>query len=186
MFAISADGELLDTIHEGNFYGLCTSGDIVYALEYNTHQIYTFQYKYGIWTQLKTLPLAKLKHSKYNQLANTLQVVNDHIYVYIWGFDTVYRYNKNGVLTGQFGSEGKGGNAGRLYAGRLCGHDKTGSLLVCDRDNKRIQVLGADGKWTMTCLKHLKFAPLYAVPVSRDTFWVMDTERNMHVFKVNG
>ena len=185
LFAISAEGELLETIHDGNFYNVCTCGDRLYALEYNTHQVYTFQHKYGVWNNLKTLQLTKLKHSKYNQLANTLQVYNGDVYVYIWGFDTVYRYNMDGVLIGQYGGEGKGGGAGRLYAGRLCGHDRTGTLLVCDRDNKRIQVLGADGKWSITCLKHLRFCPLHAVPVTRHVFWVLDTDRNMHVFKVN-
>ena len=62
-----------------------------------------------------------------------------------YGNARVHRFGPSGELKQSWGEVGTGAGEFHLPHGIWC--DPDGRVLVCDRENDRIQVFGADGKY---------------------------------------
>ena len=188
LFEISLDGSINAKIYDGEFSDVCVVGPTVYALEYYRNELHAFHKQNGKWTTEKSISLHDFHADKSYAHCNTLRIVANFIYVYQYPTpETMLKYNMDGMLLGKYGdgNYGADADAGQVWGGRLCGYDNAGSLIVCDNNNKRLQVLNADGKWSITRLNHLGFYPRYAVPMDENTFCILqDGAKVLHFYKM--
>ena len=196
LFEISLDGSINFKMHDGKFSDVCVVRPTVYALEYTNKRVHVFQKSNNTWKTTKSIALNGFNSNTIHGPYSTLNVVDAFIYVYQYSTpETILKYNSDGVRLGQYGDQRIGADAaaGQLYGGRICGYDNAGSLIDCDAGNMRLEVLSAEGKWSITKLNHLGFYPRYAVPLDENTFCILGDEemagkeeKTLHFYKMEG
>ena len=107
-------------------------------------------------------------------------VTRDYIYVSWEGqvsgekCDTVSKHDMSGLQVDRYGSYGKrrDSDAGLLWGPCISGVDGAERMLVCDRDNHRVQVCSDEGDWQVVGgFRGVEGHPLTAT-VSNNTVWV--------------
>ena len=129
-------------IDEGYFTGVAEHNGALYAVD-NDIRVYE---KAGGWKECRRIDLGCV-----SQII-TLFIHDNMIYVYLCDDAKLMAYSLSGEQMGSWGSKGEG-EAGELNGPFLCMTGKGGALLIADRDNDRLQVLGANRQWSIVSLQ---------------------------------
>ena len=81
----------------------------------------------------------------------TLGISNDLLYVCALYDDKIDAYTLKGAFRFTTGKQGKSAS-GDLYWPRICDTDASGAALIADCGNHRLQVLSANGQWSIVPL----------------------------------
>ena len=117
-------------------------------------------YDSSTWRRLREIPTPCCSATEFSP--HTLQVTDDHILVCCFDEDELHVLSHSGELLQT--TSGEPMNApGVLRSPYLCQVDAEGSVLVADKANDRLQVMAADGTWSVVDLDQTVTHPMGAV-----------------------
>ena len=133
---LNHQGDYTNLICTGHFSDVCLTSDTkIYALNYKQREIYTFVRKQNSWifdTQFK------LKRYTEGCTDDKLCTTSTHLYVSSFKHDCILVYSLSGEH--EYTTGGRGDEVGKFRFPYLSDVDSEGKLLVCDRDNHRLNV----------------------------------------------
>ena len=138
---LNHQGDYINQISSGSFCDACLIGTSkIYALDYQTCEIYTFVKHHNGWVKGTRF---KLVHYTEGDPGHKLCATPTHLYVSSHD-NCILVYNVSGEYESK--TAGSGDEIGKFKNNYLSDVDSAGRLLVCDCSNDRLQVLDAQTK----------------------------------------
>ena len=153
------------TIRTDGYYDIAVQGSLVYAVR-RYHANTVDVYDSSTWHQLQEIPSPCCSAKAHSD--HTLQVSNDRILLCCWNINKLFVLSHSGELlqthgrssreatedniTGILASDEQVYSSGKLRDPYLCQVDAEGSALVADYGHHRLQVMRADGTWSVVHL----------------------------------
>lgn len=146
LFLLDKDGNCLQELCKESFSDLHLYCDKVYGLDEQHGTVVVFELIQQSWTKSQTISLSQFPKANY---AVRIRLHNDRIYISYCN-ECLYIYNTQGGLLSTYGQRGNDVtklNAGFLCGPYLCDVDNSGTALLADCWNLRIQTCTSTGEW---------------------------------------
>ncbi len=144
----SADGKILDTWGSGfeGKHGLRIFDDKVWVTELKDHVVRQYTLDGELLMTLGTEGVSGVGEKEFNRPSDVAIGPNGDIYVSDGYINTrVMRFSADGAFKQSWGTKGKGPGEFDLVHNIVI--DKKGRVYVADRNNNRVQIFDADGKF---------------------------------------
>ena len=138
-------GQKRRCIDEGWFNGVAEHDGALYAAKYSESSIRVYE-QAGGWKECRRIDLGCESQDI------TISIHDNIIYACLCGGAKLLAYSLSGEQIGSWGSKGNR-EAGELDHPYLCMTGTGGAVLIADRGNDRLQVLGTDRQWSVVSLQ---------------------------------
>ena len=158
-------------ISKGDFAAVVHHQGRCYAANRDTKTIYMFEQYADQWKQIYSFSI-NTKNGDFISLG----ILNNLLYVCSFNDNKIYAYTLSGdfqFTTGKYGKEAPG----ELSWSRIFDTNTSGTALISDYHNNRLQVLSASGQWSIVQLDPPVKSPLGACLVN-DTLYVSHKNEN--------
>jgi DNA-binding beta-propeller fold protein YncE len=148
VIVFSADGKILDTWGKGfkGKHGLRIFDDKVWVTELKNHVVRQYTLDGKLLMTLGTKGKSGTGKNQFNKPSDVAVAPNGDIYVSDGYANTrVMRFTPDGKFKQSWGTKGKG--PGQFDLVHNIAIDSKGRVYVADRNNKRVQIFDADGKF---------------------------------------
>jgi hypothetical protein len=174
LYHINNNGHVVAKLCDGSFCDVYEYKEKYYAFKYKTANVHLFYSNNQCITKLTKI---KLKDFTNGHWLDRVVVSDACIFTSSWYNNCVYKYTLTGQLLdeyGQYGSKQRGTTSGLFYRPFLCDIDPSGSLLVADYCNDRLQVCSSAGQWVVISLPHEVSDPRDVIVNTQDqSLWVL-------------
>ena len=147
LFTLNTQGELQFKLADGLFTDVCTNGEKIFAVQYNTCEVQVYTLTSNRWSKETEFPVKDR-----NDTMKTLHVVSDSVYVSCADKNAIYKYSLQGEFLEEYG-DGSGEALGAFNVPFVSGTDSEQALIVCDCKNDRVQVRSRQGDWKQYTLE---------------------------------
>jgi DNA-binding beta-propeller fold protein YncE len=152
------------------------SADFVWITDSSDHQVMKFNRNGELLLTLGTKGKAGTDEHTFNRPTDIAFAPNSDFYVSDgYGNSRIVKFAKDGKYLAAWGKKGAG--PGEFSTPHSVAVDSSGRVYVCDRDNNRVQIFNADGKflrqWT-----HLGCALSMSI-TAKDDAWVLAHRSNV-------
>ena len=176
LFTLNRQGELQCKLSDGLFTDVCTNGEKILAVQYETCEVQVYTLTSNRWSK-ETEFLLKGR----NNVLKTLHVVGDSVYVSYGDANTIYKYSLHGEFLEEYGGhEGKA--LGQFSVPFVSGTDSEQALIVCDCYNNRIQVRSKQGAWMQYTLKEV--TSIADVVIVGEFLFVLEEDKKLSVYNI--
>ena len=161
----------------GHFTGVVRHHNRYYAANIDTTTIHVYEHT-GEWKQCHSF---SVNAEKYNEI--TLCISNNLLYVCLSGDNRIDIFSLDGHLRSSTDSNGDGGPR-QLSCPFICATDDAGAALIADYSNNRLQLLSANGQWSIVQLQ-LPVEDPWGACLVNDTLYVNEWyNKSLHAYKM--
>ena len=151
LFTLNIWGELQYKLSDGRFTDVCTNGEKILAVQYDTCEVQVYTLTSNRWSKETEFPLKDR-----NCARKTLLVLSDFVYVSYGNTNIICKYSLEGKFLEKYG--GSNGKAlGQFNEPCLSGTGSEQALIVCDCYNSRVQVRSKQGDWKQYTLEGVRW-----------------------------
>ena len=176
-YVYTVTGVCVKQVLKGYFTGVVRHQNRYYAAEAGTTTIYVYEHT-GEWKQCHLFPVNAI-----HGYTLTLGISTKLLFVGLAGNHRIDIFSLNGRLQSNTGFQGIGG-PGQLNLPYICSIDAAGAALIADNGNDRLQLLSANGQWSIVQLQPHVNRPQSAC-VMNDTLYVTEwSNRLLHAYKM--
>ena len=161
----------------GHFSGVVRHHNRFYAANKITATVHVFEYA-SEWKHCHSFSVNITKNWRI-----TLCISNNLLYACLSGDNRIDMFSRDGHLLSSTGSNGHGG-PGQLRCPFICATDAAGDVLIADHTNHRLQLLSANGQWSIVQLQPPVVRPCGAC-LMNETLYVNEEDRKiLHAYKM--
>ena len=168
-------GDRVKQIITGCFTGVVRHHNRYYAANCTTTTIHVYEHA-DAWKQRHSFSVNATKN-----LIITLCMSNNCLYACLSVDNRIDIFSLDGHLRSSTGSCGDGA-ADQLSTPFICATDAAGAVLIADCDNNRLQLLTANGQWSLVQLQPHAVNPSGAC-IMNDTLYVNEYyKKSLHAY----
>ena len=170
-------------LKNGYYSSVIVHQNQIYAAESASREIHVFDYTESALTKLRTIKLL-FAHNK-NKRDATLKMcaTNNGLACSSSTHNEIQEYSFSGEFRQIYGRPGSG-EAGQLAFPRICDVDTSGSVLITDCDNNRLQVMSEQGEFCVLDLEPEVSGPVSAAIFSGHLYVTSGNRTTIHKYSL--